>query len=88
MNENYEKNIYIKKIYKKMDLLKDLKMSLLNFSLIVIYTIHKILVLIKNHLSYLKDNIFECFFKEYKILLIFSKKLIFFIIYNNVKFRS
>ena len=45
-----------------MDLLKDLKMSLLNFSFIIIYTIHKILVLIKNHLNYLKDNIFKCFF--------------------------
>ena len=52
-----------------MDLLKDLKMSLLNFSFIMIYTIHKILVLIKNHLNYLKDNIFECFFKKYNRLL-------------------
>ena len=42
-----------------MDLLKDLKMSLLNFSFIIIYTIHKILVLIKNHLNYPKNNIFE-----------------------------
>ena len=31
----------------------------------MIYIIHKMLVLLKNHLSYLKDNIFECFFKEY-----------------------
>ena len=45
-----------------MDLLKDLKASLLNFSFIVTYTIQKILVLIKNHLNYLEDNIFECFF--------------------------
>ena len=56
-----------------MDLLKDLKMSLLNFSFIMVYTIHKISVLIKNHLNYLKDNIFELFFKEYNILLIFLK---------------
>ena len=42
-----------------MDLLKDLKTLLLNFSFIKIYIIHKILVLIKNHLRYLKDNIFE-----------------------------
>ena len=61
-----------------MDLLKNLKISLLNFSFIMIYTIHKILVLIKNHLNYLKDNIFECFFKEYNILLIFFKKMNFF----------
>ena len=51
MKKNY------KKIYKKMDLLKDLKMSLLNFSFIMICRIRKILVLIKNHLNYLKDNI-------------------------------
>ena len=48
-----------KKIYKKMDLLKDLKWSLLYLSFIIIYTIHKILVLIKNHLNYPKNNIFE-----------------------------
>ena len=42
-----------------MDLLEDLKMSLLNFSVVIL------LVLLKNHLNYLKDSIFECFFKEY-----------------------
>ena len=51
-----------------MDLLEDFKNTLLNFSLIVIYTIHKILVLIKNYLNYVKDNIFECFFKKYNRL--------------------
>ena len=60
-----------KKKYKKMDLLEDLKMSLLNFSFVMIYIIHKILVLLKNHLNYLKDNIFECFFKKYNRLLFF-----------------
>ena len=54
-----------------MDLLKDLKMSLLNFSFIMIYTIHKILILIKKHLNYLEDNSFQCCFNEYNILLIF-----------------
>ena len=44
-----------------MDLLKNLKMSLLNFSFVMIYTIHKILILIKTHLNDLKDNTFECF---------------------------
>ena len=38
-----------------MNLLEDLKESLLNFSFIMIYTIDKILVLIKNHLNYLKQ---------------------------------
>ena len=47
-----------------MNLFKDFKKSRLNFSFILIYTIHKILVLIKNHLNYFKDNIFECFLKK------------------------
>ena len=55
-----------------MDLLEDLKMSLLNFSFVVIYIINKILVLLKNHLNYVKDSIFECFFKKYNKL--FYKK--------------
>ena len=36
-----------------MDLLKDLKMSLLSFSFVMIYIIHKMLVLLKNHLNFL-----------------------------------
>ena len=36
-----------------MDLLKDLQMLLLNFSFVVIYVIHKMLVLLKNHLNFL-----------------------------------
>ena len=36
-----------------MHLLEDLKMSLLNFSFVIIYIIHKILVLLKNPLNYL-----------------------------------
>ena len=56
-----------------MNLLEDLKESLLNFSFIMIYTIDKILVLIKNHLNYLKHNIFECFFKNYNIDFYFLK---------------
>ena len=47
----------------------DLKISLLNFGFVMIYIIHKILLLLKNHMSYLKDNIFKCFFKEYHRLL-------------------
>ena len=41
-----------------MDLLEDLKMLLLNFNFDMIYIIHKMLVLLKNHLNYLKDSIF------------------------------
>ena len=44
-----------------MSILEDLKKSLLNFSFFMIYTIHEILVLIKNHLNDLKGNIFKCF---------------------------
>ena len=47
-----------------MDLSEDLRMSLLNVNFVMIYIINKILVLIKNHLSYLKDKIFECFLKK------------------------
>ena len=41
----------------------DLRISLLNFYFAMIYIIHKILVLIKNHLNYL-NNIFEFFFNR------------------------
>ena len=61
-----------------MNLLEDFKKSLLNFSFIMIYVIHKILVLTKNNLNYLKDSIFVCFFKEYNRLLFFVKKKNFF----------
>ena len=70
-----------------MNLLEDLKKSPLNFSFIMIYTIHKVLLFIKNHLNYLKDNIFECFSKEYNILLIFLKKITFFKIHNNGRIK-
>ena len=49
-------------------------MSLLNnFNFVMIHIIHKILVLIQNHVNYLKDNISEFFYKKYNRLL-FSKK--------------
>ena len=47
-----------------MDLLQDLKKSLLNFNFVMIYTIHKVLVLIKNPLNYPKDNIFKFFLRN------------------------
>ena len=53
-------------------------MSLLNFAFAMIYIIYQILVLIKNHLNYLKDNIFELFFEKYNRLLFFLKKIYFF----------
>ena len=56
-----------------MDLLENLRMSLLNFNFVMIDIIHRILALIKNHLNYLKDNIFKCFFKKYNKLIFFQK---------------
>ena len=53
-----------------MNLLEDLKKYFLNFFFIMVYAIHKILVLIKNHLNYLKDDIIKCFFIKYNRLLI------------------
>ena len=44
-----------------MNLLEDSKMSLLDFNFFMIY---KMLVLLKYHLKYLKDNTFECFFNS------------------------
>ena len=40
-----------------MDLLENLRMSLLNFNFLMIYVIHKILVLLKSNLNYFKDSI-------------------------------
>ena len=62
----------------------DLRIPLLNFNFSMIYLIHKILIFIKIHLNYLKNNIFEFFFKKYIDFYLF-KKLISFITYNDVK---
>ena len=53
----------MKKIIKNYikDLLENVRTSRLNFNFLVIYIIYKMLVLLKNHLNYFKDNIFECF---------------------------
>ena len=50
----------------------DLRISVSNFNFAVIYIVHKVLLLIKNHLNYLKDNIFEFCFKKYDRLLFFK----------------
>ena len=61
-------------------------MSLLNFDFLMIYIIHKILVLLKNHLNFLKDNVFECFLRS--IINFFFKKRFFFITYNDGKYKA
>ena len=82
-----------------MDWLEDLGKSVLNFNFVMIYVIHKILVLLKNHRNFFKDIIFKRFLKEYNRLLIDLLKLnafyiyiyiyiFFFIISNNGKFKS
>ena len=62
-----------------MDLLNDLKMSLLNFHFVLVYIIHK------NHLSYLKDKILECFLR--RIIDVYFFLMFFFITYNDGKFN-
>ena len=51
-----------------MDLLEDLRMPYLNFNFVMIYIIHKDLVLLKNYLNYLEDSIFQGFLKDYNRL--------------------
>ena len=53
----------------------------------MIYIIHKIFAIAEKS-SKLKDNIFECFFKKYSKILIFLKRLIFFITYNDGKSKA
>ena len=71
-----------------MDLLEDLKMLLLNFSFVMIYIIKKMLVLLKNHMNYLKDNIFECLYKKYHRFFFFFLNEFFFIIHNDEKSKA
>ena len=54
-----------------MHLLEESKISPLNINFVLICIIHKMLVLLKNHLNYIKDSIFKCFFKEYDKILSF-----------------
>ena len=60
-----------------MALLRDCQISLLNFSIAMIYIVHKMLVLVRNHLNYLKDNIFNYLFKSYHRFLLSEKKIVF-----------
>ena len=66
-------SLFIYKKEKKLlkNLLEDLTMSIVNFNILMIYIIHKTLVLLKNHLNYHKYNIFKCFFKKYDRLLFY-----------------
>ena len=66
-----------------MDLLKNL-----NVNLGMICVIHNILVLLKNHLNYLKDNISNAFLKKYNRPFFFKKKTKKLIIYNDGKSKA
>ena len=55
-----------------MNFLEDLRMSLFNINFVVIYIIHKMLVLLKHHMSYLKDNIFKCFLNRLSFFFLLS----------------
>ena len=50
----------------------------------MIYVICNILVLFKNHLNYLNDNIFECFLR----IIIKEEAIFFFVIYNDEKSKA
>ena len=67
-----------------MDLLEDLGMSLLNFNFVIIHIIYEISVLIRNHQIILKIIFLNAFLRSIKDFF----KIIFFIIYNNGKFKS
>ena len=64
----YKKKI-IEKSYQKF--ITRFKNVTFEFSFAMVYIIHKMLVLPKNYLNYLKDNLFKCFFKKYNRLLFF-----------------
>ena len=59
-----------------MDLMEDFNMSLLSLNFVIVYIIHKILELLRNNWTYLKDNsILKCFLRriiDFYFFLIFS----------------
>ena len=71
-----------------MDLLEDLRMPLLNFNFVMIHIIHKILVLIKNHMNFLQDNTFECFLRSIITFYVFKNFFFFFTTYNDGKSKA
>ena len=55
-----------------MNFLEDLRMSLFNINFVMIYIIHKMLVLLKHHMNHLKDNIFKCFLNRLSFFFLLS----------------
>ena len=64
MKKAYGENL--QKTYKK-TLLEDLEISLLNFNLIMICILHKMLVFVKNQPELLKDEIFTLVYNKGKL---------------------
>ena len=58
-----------------MDLLEDLKISLLNFNFFMLCIIHKMLVLLNNNLNYLKN--LNAFLRSIIDFYFFKKKIFF-----------
>ena len=56
-------------IYINIGFIRRFKNATFDSYFATIYIIRKMLVLIRNNLNYLKDDNFECFFKEYNRLL-------------------
>ena len=69
-----------------MGLLKDLKISFLNFSFVMIYIIHKMLVLLKNHLNYFKKIFLNSFLRS--IIEFYFFLLFLFTTYNDGKSKA
>ena len=63
--------------------MEDLKLSFLICNFFMIHIIDKILILLKNHLNYLKESISQCCFKEYNRILFYFILFYFFTTYNN-----
>ena len=79
-------------LIKKIDLIEDIKMlqvffTLLDFNFIMVFIIHKISVLLKNHLNYLEDSILKRLLRTI-IEFYFLKKIILFTTYNDGKFKA
>ena len=53
-------------------------MSVLNFNFFMISIMLALLALLKNHLNFLKESIFEFIFKKYNKRLFFKKVWVFF----------
>ena len=60
--------IYINFIYKIIKkIIERFKNDILCFNFVINYIIHKMLILLRNHLNFLDHSIFRCLYKEYML---------------------